>query len=328
MPGPFYRDKDVTRDLLAGKTVGIAGFGNQGRAHALNLRDSGVSVVVALRPDSPSREEVTREGLSCVAPRELPDAAQVLSILIPDEHVGSFYDAHLDGRLSAGHALCFAHGFAFHYGKVKPPRLVDVLLVAPLGPGRALRELYASGSGLPAYVAAGADASGAAFDLALSYAKALGCARVGLMPTTFAEETEVDLFGEQAVLCGGLAWLVTRAFDVLVSAGYPPEMAYMECVHQLETLAAILSREGLDGMRARISRTALFGELTRGPRIADESCRDRMREILDEIRSGRFAEEWSRDSESGCKRLERLREQADRLPVAEMGRKIRRLLSK
>ena len=324
--GSFYKEKDIAHDLLKGKTVGLVGFGNQGRAHALNLRDSGVSVVVALRKGSRSRDEVLREGLPCLEPGELPEASQVISILIPDEAIGCFYAEHLEGRLAEGHTLCFAHGFAFHYGLVDAPAGADVVLVAPLGPGRLLRESYCAGGGLPAYVAVGVDASGHAMDLALSYSKGLGCARVGLWPTTFAEETEVDLFGEQAVLCGGLAWLVTKAFEVLVEDGFSAEIAYMECVNQLETLAAIISGEGLDGMRKRISRTALYGELTRGPRIIDESCRDRMREALNQIRSGEFAREWIAESESGQEKLNGLRTQADKHMIAEVGRRIRRLL--
>lgn len=327
MAGSFYKEKDITSDLLEGKTVGVAGFGNQGLAHALNLRDSGVSVVVALRKGSPSRGKVTGEGLSCVEPGDLADAADVISILIPDEAIGSFYARHLDGRLEKGHSICLAHGFAFHYRQLAVPAGVDVFLVAPLGPGRILRELYRDGGGVPAYVAVGADASGHAMEAALSYSKALGCARVGVWPTTFKEETEVDLFGEQAVLCGGLAWLVARAFEVLVEGGYSPEMAYMECVNQLETLAAIISREGPDGMRGRISGTALYGELTRGPAIIDEGCRDRMRRVLGQIQSGEFAKEWIEETRAGRKRLERMRADADSHPVAAAGRRIRNLLS-
>lgn len=323
----FYKEKDITRDLLAGRTVGVVGFGNQGRAHALNLRDSGVSVVVALRADSPSREEAIREGLSCVEPGDLPEAARVISILIPDEAIGPFWDEQLKGRISEEHALCLAHGFAYHYGQVEVPASLDAFLVAPLGPGRLLRELYNRGRGLPAYIAVGNDASGTATETALSYAKALGCARAAVIPTTFAEETVVDLFGEQAVLCGGLAWLVTRAFEVLVEGGFSPEIAYVECVNQLETLAALISREGLDGMRTRISGTALYGELTRGPVIVDESVRERMREVLAQITSGDFAREWIAESKAGRKRLESLRAKADGHVVAETGRRVRRALS-
>jgi ketol-acid reductoisomerase len=322
----LYKEKDITRDLLAGRTVGVVGFGNQGRAHALNLRDSGVSVVLALRGDSPSRDEAVREGLSCVEPGDVPEASHVISILIPDEEIGPFWREHLKGRISDEHALCFAHGFAYHYGQVDAPASSDVFLVAPLGPGRLLRELYTSGRGLPAYVAVGNDASGHARETALSYSKALGCARAGVVPTTFAEETEVDLFGEQAVLCGGLAWLVTRAFEVLVEGGFSPEIAYMECVNQLETLAALISKEGLDGMRTRISGTALYGELTRGPAIIDEGVRESMREVLRQVTSGEFAREWIAESSGGRKRLGALRAEADGHKVVETGRIIRKAL--
>jgi ketol-acid reductoisomerase len=323
----LYKEKDITRDLLAGRTVGVVGFGNQGRAHALNLRDSGVSVVLALRKDSPSREDAMREGLSFVEPGEIPEASQVISILIPDEEIGRFWRERLKGRVSEEHALCFAHGFAYHYGQVDAPRSSDVFLVAPLGPGRLLRELYGRGRGLPAYVAVGNDASGHAAETALSYSKALGCARAGVVPTTFAEETEVDLFGEQAVLCGGLAWMVTRAFEVLVEGGFSPEIAYMECVNQLETLAALISKEGLDGMRSRISGTALYGELTRGPAIMDESVRERMKEVLRQVTSGEFAREWMTESKGGRAKMGSLRAKADRHKVVETGRIIRKALS-
>jgi ketol-acid reductoisomerase len=323
----FYKEKDIERDLLEGKTVGVAGFGNQGMAQALNLRDSGVSVVVALRTGSPSLDVASREGLRCVEPGELAAAADVLSLLIPDEAIGGFFERHLEGRLGDGHSVCLAHGFTYHYGQIDIPSNVDAFLVAPLGPGRIVRELFCDGSGVPAYVAVGNDASGDAMDTALSYAKAIGCARVGVWPTTFREETEVDLFGEQAVLCGGLAWLVTRAFEVLMEGGYSPEIAYMECVNQLETLAAMVSREGPDGMRRRISKTALYGELTRGPAIIDEGCKEGMRRALDQIRSGEFAEEWIGEAAGGKKRLEKLRSEADSHPVAKAGARVRKLLS-
>jgi ketol-acid reductoisomerase len=290
------------------------------------LRDSGVSVVVALRERSPSRDEVVREGLTCIKPESVSSSADVISLLIPDEVIGSFFRQYLEGRLSAGQALCFAHGFAYRYGHVSPPDGVDAVLVAPLGPGRTLREVYLSGGGLPAYAAVGQDASGNALELALSYAMAIGCARAGVWQTTFTEETEVDLFGEQTVLCGGLAALVSRAFEVLTEAGYSPEISYLECVHQLEQLARLISAEGPDGMRKRISGTALYGELTRGPGIIGEEPSRRMKEALEEIRSGRFAEEWMEESESGRKLLAKLRRAADGHPVAKAGKKVRKLL--
>jgi ketol-acid reductoisomerase len=323
--GGFYREKDISSDHLEGKVVAVVGFGNQGRAQALNLRDSGVQVKVVLREGSPSQDEAVGEGLSCIAPKD-SSTADIISLLIPDEEIGPFFRKHLSGRLGPGQALCFAHGFGFHYGHVPPPKGVDVVLVAPLGPGRSLRETYLSSGGFPAYAAVGQDASGHALELALSYAKAIGCARAGVWLTTFAEETEVDLFGEQTVLCGGLAALVTRAFEVLTEAGYSPEIAYLECVHQLQQLAQLISAEGPDGMRGRISGTALYGELTRGPAIIGEESRAMMKRALKDIRSGRFAEEWLKDSESGRKRLNELRRAADRHPVAATGKKIRELL--
>jgi ketol-acid reductoisomerase len=324
--GGFYREKDIPPGSLKGKCVGVVGFGNQGRAQALNLRDSGVQVVVALREGSSSREEVVREGIVSITPEEIADTADVISLLIPDEVIGSFFRKYLGDVLKPGQAVCFAHGFAYHYEQARAPDGVDVILVAPLGPGRTLRESYLSGGGLPAYAAVGRDASGHALDLALSYGRAIGCAKVGIWVTTFAEETEVDLFGEQAVLCGGLAALVTRAFEVLTEAGYSPEIAYLECVHQLEQLARLISTEGPDGMRRRISGTALYGELTRGPGILGDESRRRMKEALEDIRSGRFAREWLKESESGRRRLRDLRKAADKHPVAEAGRAVRKLL--
>lgn len=328
MAGGFYREKDITGDHLEGKVVGIVGFGNQGRAQALNLRDSGVEVVVALRDGSPSRDEAVREGLACISPEEIAAAAEVISLLVPDEVIGSFFRKHLVGGLRAGQTLCFAHGFAFHYGHVAAPSGVDVILVAPLGPGRRLRETYLAYAGLPAYAAVGRDVSGGALGTALSYAKAIGCARVGVWLTTFAEETEVDLFGEQTVLCGGLTALVTRAFEVLTEAGYSREIAYLECVHQLEQLASLISAEGPDGMRGRISGTALYGELTRGPGIVGDESRGNMKAALEDIRSGRFAEEWIEESESGGRKLDKLRKAADGHPVAEAGKRVRDLLKR
>ena len=328
MAGGFYREGDIPSEHLEGVAVGVVGFGNQGRAQALNLRDSGVDVAVALREGSPSRDQAVREGLTCVSPDEIAAAADVVSVLIPDEVMGSFFRRHLEGRLRAGQTLCFAHGFAFHYGYVDPPSGVDVILVAPLGPGRRLREAYLASAGLPAYAAVGRDASGNAMKTALSYAKAIGCARVGIWLTTFAEETEVDLFGEQTVLCGGLTALVTRAFEVLREAGYSREIAYLECVHQLEQLASLISAEGPDGMRGRISGTALYGELTRGPGIVGEESRRSMKAALEDIRSGRFAKEWSEEAESGRRRLDELRKAADSHPVAEAGKRVRNLLKR
>jgi len=322
-----YKEKDIEAGLLHGKTVGIVGFGNQGRAHALNLRDSGCDVLVALREGSPSLPKAEREGLRCVSFEELPSAADLISILIPDESIGPFFECNLAGRLQPRHCICFAHGFAWRYGQLRIPPSVDAVLVAPLGPGALLRERFLAGSGLPAYVAVGNDASGRARQLALSYAKAIGCAKAGLVETTFEEETDVDLFGEQAVLCGGLAWLVTRAFEVLVERGYSARVAYLECVSQLETLAALISRAGLDGMRESVSPTALYGELTRGPRIVDEGCKRRMAEILEEIASGRFAREWLQESRGGGARLKGLLREANSHPVVETGKEVRELLS-
>ncbi len=285
----IHREGNV--ELLSGK-VAVLGYGSQGHAHALNLRDSGVEVEVGLREGSPSRRAAEEAGLAIGTPAEVVRDAQVVSFLLPDQVQPRVYEADVAPNLAPGAALLFAHGFNVHYGRISPPRGHDVVMVAPKGPGHIVRRLFEEGFGTPAIVAVESDASGRAFDLTLAYGAAIGAARAGMIETTFAEETESDLFGEQAVLCGGVTELVRAGFETLVDAGYQPEVAYYECLHELKLIVDLICEGGLSGMRHSISDTAEYGDLTRGPRVIDELVREQMQTILADIRSGAFAREW------------------------------------
>ncbi len=287
---------------LAGRRVGVLGFGSQGSAHAMNLRDSGCDVVVAQRPGGARYQEAQRAGFS---PVSLDDAAQSCDLLIfalPDERVPELYEAHLRPHLRAGQTLGFIHGFAVHYQRITPPADVDVVMVAPKAQGRGVRSEFVAGRGVVSLVAVHQDATGRALSTALGWAAGIGSARAGILETTFRDETETDLFGEQAVLCGGLSALIRAGFDTLVEAGYPPELAYLECCHEIKLLADLVYESGIAGMRERISSTARFGDLTRGPRVIGPAARAAMRELLAEIRSGRFAQELRDDAARGYKR--------------------------
>jgi ketol-acid reductoisomerase len=324
----FFTEADCQRSFIDGKTVSVVGYGNQGRAHALNLRDSGVRVVVGLRPGSPSVERAASEGLE-TAP--IPDAvsrADVISLLIPDEVHGSVYEGHVASSMKPRAALCLAHGLSVRYGILKPERGVDVFMVAPLGAGSLLRQLYKQNAGLPSYVAVHQDSSGSALQIALAYAWGIGSARAGLLETTFKDEAEVDLFGEQAVLCGGVSFLLLNAFNVLVQNGYPPEMAYMECVSQLTASADVISREGLDGFAERVSTPALYGLVTRGKRVVGEEVERRMQRVLRDIQSGEFVKEWLREgtaekAKQTDSRFSRLLAAWNALGIHAVGRRLR-----
>lgn len=283
-------DRELPGAPLEGRRVGVIGFGSQGEAQALNLRDSGVDVSIGLRDGSLSAARARGAGLD-VVPIEEASRADVVALLVPDEAATAVFERRVAPVLQSGRTLLFAHGFALTFGGLEPPSGIDVVLVAPMGPGRILRERYTEGRGLPAAFAVHADATGRARETALRYGQAIGCARVGLFETTVREETEVDLFAEQAVLVGGVTRLIEAAFDTLVEAGYDPAVAYMECLYELELTAGLIQRFGMSGMRRRISKTALFGDLTRGDRIIGDETRSRMREVLAEIRDGRFASE-------------------------------------
>jgi ketol-acid reductoisomerase len=321
----IHREGDV--DLLSGK-IAVIGYGSQGHAHALNLRDSGVDVEVGLRPGSPSREAAEEEGLGVATVGEAARDAQVVAILVPDHLQKQVYEDEIESSLSPDAALLFAHGLNVHFGRIVPASGHDVVMVAPKAPGHRVRELYESGAGTPGLVAVHQDASGHALELALAYGTAIGCGRVGLLETTFAEETESDLFGEQAVLCGGVTALIQAGFDTLVEAGYQPEIAYYECLNELKLIVDLIYEGGFEYMRYSISDVAEYGDLTRGPRVVDDRVKETMRGLLDEIRSGAFARELFADDEAGRPRFEEVRRRAAGGQLEQVGAELRALAGK
>jgi ketol-acid reductoisomerase len=327
MTAEVYYDDDADLSLVAGRAVAVIGYGSQGHAHALSLRDSGVDVRVGLPERSRSREKVAEQGLRAVTPARAAAEADLIMLLAPDTAHRRIYAESVAPALSAGKALFFGHGFNIRYGLVRPPADVDVALVAPKGPGHLVRRQFVDGKGVPVLVAVENDATGTAFDLALSYARAIGGTRAGAIRTTFTEETETDLFGEQAVLCGGATALVQAGFEVLTEAGYTPEVAYFECLHELKLIVDLMYEGGIDRMRYSVSDTAEYGDLTRGPRVIDERVREQMRRILAEIRSGEFAREWVAEDDAGRPAFTKLREQAARHPIEETGRTLRAMMS-
>jgi ketol-acid reductoisomerase len=314
-------EQDVTRDALAGRRVAIIGYGSQGRPQAQNLHDSGIDVVIGLRPDSPTRAQVAEDGLAAMPVPEAVVAADVVMLLLPDERQPAVFATDVAPHLRAGAYLGFAHGFAIHYGKIEPPPTTNVFLVAPKGIGPMVRSQYLAGTGVAALVAVHQDPAGDTRDVACSYACALGSGRTGILETTFREETETDLFGEQVVLCGGLIELIERAFTTLVEAGYAPEMAYLECLHEVKLIADLLQQRGIAGMQRSISRTAAYGGLTRGPRVIGPEVPERLRGILAEIRSGAFAEEWLRAHAAGSPELAAAAQ--GRRPIDQVGDELR-----
>ncbi|MDX6554222.1 MAG: ketol-acid reductoisomerase [Miltoncostaeaceae bacterium] len=323
----MYYDDDADLELLRGRTVAVIGYGSQGHAHALNLRDSGVSVVVGLRPDSASAEKARGESLEVLSPAEAAAKADIVMMLVPDELQGGIYKAEIAPGLEAGNAIMFAHGFSIHFGQVVPPPGVDVLMVAPKGPGHLVRRTYTEGEGTPGLLAVGTDATGQAKQIGLAYARGIGCTRAGVIETTFADETETDLFGEQAVLCGGVTELVRAGFDTLVEAGYDPEMAYFECLHELKLIVDLIYEKGISGMRYSISNTAEYGDMTRGPRIITEDTRAEMRKILHEIQSGQFAREWLTENQVGRPSFNALARRQAEHPIEEVGKRLRGMMS-
>jgi ketol-acid reductoisomerase len=324
---PMFYDADADLDLLSGKTVAVIGYGSQGHAHALNLRDSGVPVVVGLRPGSSSIEAASEEGLEVLPPAEAAARGDLVMILAPDEHQARIYAEDIAPGLSEGDALMFAHGFSIHFGQVVPPGGVDVMMVAPKGPGHLVRRTFAEGAGTPGLLAVQQDATGEAKGLALAYAKGIGCTRAGVIETTFAEETETDLFGEQVVLCGGLTELVRAAFDTLVEAGYNPDLAYFECLHELKLIVDLMYEKGISGMRYSISNTAEYGDLTRGRRIITDETRAEMKRILAEIQTGRFAKEWLEENQVGRPVFNAIARRDANHQVEEVGRRLRGMMS-
>ena len=323
MTAKMYYDNDADPAALAGQTVAIIGYGSQGHAHALNLHESGVDVIVGLAPESKSRKLASDAGLRVADVPEAVQAADVVMILVPDTAQKAVYDTEIEPHLHTGQLLMFAHGFNIHFKRIEPPANVDVGMVAPKGPGHLLRSVYQAGGGVPALFAVHQDGSRTGRARTLAYARALGCTRAGILETTFAEETETDLFGEQSVLCGGTASLVKMAFETLVEAGYQPELAYFETMHELKLIVDLLYRGGLNFMRFSVSDTAEYGDYVSGPRIIDEHVRSTMRQVLAEIQDGSFAARWIRENDAGRAEFEKLRAQDRDHQIEQVGAALR-----
>jgi ketol-acid reductoisomerase len=321
----FY-DDDASLERLDGKAVAIIGYGSQGHAHALNLKDSGVAVVVGLRPESSSVDKAKGEGLEVVSPAEAASRADVVMMLVPDELHRQVWEQEVRDGIAPGNLVMFGHGFSIHFDEVGPPAEVDVAMVAPKGPGHLVRRQFTEGRGVPALIAVHQDASGGARDLALAYAKGIGATRAGVIETTFKDETETDLFGEQAVLCGGLTELVRAGYETLVDAGYDPKLAYFECLHELKLIVDLMYEKGIGGMRYSISNTAEYGDLTRGGRIIGEPTREAMKEILGEIQDGTFAREWIAENRAGQENFKRMREEQAGHQVEREGKELRSMM--
>ena len=319
----MYYDDDADLSLLEGKTVAIIGYGSQGHAHALNLKDSGVDVVVGLREGSKSVEEAKGHGLRVEAIADAASEGDLVMLLVPDELHRQVWESGVRDGIADGNLQLFGHGFSIHSDEVEPPAGVDVALVAPKGPGHLVRRQYTEGSGVPGLVAIQQDATGNAKALALAYAKGIGCTRGGVIETSFKDETETDLFGEQAVLCGGASELVQAGFETLVEAGYDPQMAYFECLHELKLIVDLMYEKGLAGMRYSISNTAEYGDYTRGKRVITDETRQNMKRILEEIQSGDFAREWIAENRAGQENFKRMREEQARSLVETTGRDLR-----
>jgi ketol-acid reductoisomerase len=319
----MYYDDDADLTLLDGKTVAIIGYGSQGHAHALNLKDSGVNVVVGLRDSSDSVGQARAAGLEVLPVADAASRGDVVQMLVPDELHRQVWEEEVRDGIAPGNLLLFGHGFSIHYGEVDPPAEVDVALVAPKGPGHLVRRQYTEGSGVPGLVAVHQDSTGNAKAVALAYAKGIGCTRGGVIETSFKDETETDLFGEQAVLCGGATALVQAGFETLVEAGYDPQMAYFECLHELKLIVDLMYEKGLAGMRYSISNTAEYGDYTRGPRVIDDHVRAEMKRILGEIQSGDFAREWIAENRAGQENFKRMRAEQAASQVEDTGKELR-----
>jgi ketol-acid reductoisomerase len=321
-----YYDQDADLGRLDGKTVAVVGYGNQGHAHAQNLQDSGVCVVVGQRKESLSWAKAEAAGLRVSTPADAARQAQVIMLTLPDETMSAVYRAEIEPQLQPGDYLAVAHGFNVHFGTIRPPEDVNIFLVAPKGPGYAVRRKYEEGHGLPSLVAVARDPSGDTLQIALAYAKGLGAGRAGILETSFAEETETDLFGEQTVLCGGVIALMRSGYETLVEAGYSPEAAYFETIHEVKLIVDLVHERGIAKMGASISNTAEYGGLTRGPRVVDASVKERMKEVLAEIQSGEFAREFIRENQSGGVSFTALRKEREEHPMEEVGTRLRSLM--
>lgn len=321
-----YYDKDTNLKVLKGKRLAIIGYGSQGHAHALNLKDSGLEVIVGLRQDGKSWEKASRDGLKVVTIPEAAKMGDIVMILIPDELQGEVYSTDIAPNIRKGAYLAFAHGFNIHFGQIVPRPDINVFMVAPKGPGPMLRQEYTKGVGIPALIAIHQDPSGNTREVALAYAKGIGCSRAGILETTFREEAETDLFGEQSVLCGGASALILAGYETLVEAGYPPELAYFECCHELKLIVDLIYERGISRMRDAISNTAQYGDLTRGSRIITEETRKEMKRILKEIQSGQFAKEWILENRANRPVFNALTKQGEQHPIEEIGAMLRAMM--
>jgi ketol-acid reductoisomerase len=322
----IYYDSDADLERLEGKTIAILGYGSQGHAHALNLKDSGCDVVVGLRPGSASRVEAEGQGLTVLDVGEAASRGDVVMVLLPDEKQAEAWESEIRDGIAPGNLLMFAHGFSIHFGQIEPPAGVDVGMVAPKGPGHLVRRQFTEGRGVPCLMAVHQDATGEARDLVLAYARGIGGGRAGVIETTFKDECETDLFGEQAVLCGGATELVRAGFETLVEAGYDPRLAYFECLHELKLIVDLMYEKGIQGMRHSISNTAEYGDMTRGKKVITAQTREAMRKLLADIQSGEFAKEWIAENRAGAENFERMREEAAGHQVEQVGSKLRKMM--
>ena len=327
MPATIYYDQDADLSLLKGKTLAILGYGSQGHAHAQNLRDSGLNVVVAEPPGTPNYEQAVKDGFQPLSTEEATKKGDMVTILLPDELQADVFRTQIRDHLSPGNVVVCSHGFNVHFGQFEVPKGVATVLVAPKGPGHLLRAEYVRGAGVPCLIALGEGAGDETRKLGLAYAKGIGGTRAGVIETTFAEETETDLFGEQVVLCGGVSALVKAAFEVLVEAGYQPEMAYFECMHELKLIVDLFYQGGLNYMRYSVSNTAEYGDYTRGPRIITDQTKAEMRRILEEVQSGQFAREWILENKANAPSFKAVRRREREHPIEQVGLKLRRLMS-
>ena len=322
----IYYDKDADLNLLKGKTIAIIGYGIQGRGQALCLRDSGCSVVVSEMEGTPNFEQAKKDGFTPLTAEQAAKSADIIQVLTQDHVQAKVYSGAIKPNLKKGKALCFSHGFNIHFKQIKPPKTVDVFMVAPKGPGALVRRMYEEGKGVPSLVAVFQDSSGNALKVALAYAKGIGATKAGVIETTFKEETETDLFGEQAVLCGGVTELIKAGFDTLVEAGYQPEIAYFEVLHELKLITDLIQETGISGMRRRVSNTATYGDLTRGKRIITEKTRKEMQKILKEIQKGKFAKEWIKENEAGRPNFNSLLKAGDEHQIEKVGEQLREMM--
>ncbi|MFQ5707109.1 MAG: ketol-acid reductoisomerase [bacterium] len=323
----LYYDSEADLKLLNGKTVAVLGYGSQGHAHALNLKDSGVEVVVGLRKTSGSWKKAEADGLKVVETAEAVRLGEVVMVLLPDQNQAEVYEQDIRPNLDAGNALAFAHGFNIHFNQIVPPKDVDVFMVAPKGPGHLVRRVFSAGGGVPCLLAVFQDATQTAKPLALAYAKGIGGTRAGVIETTFKEETETDLFGEQAVLCGGITELIKAGFDILVQAGYQPEIAYFECLHEMKLIVDLFYEGGIAGMYYSVSETAEYGGMTRGPKVINEETRQRMQAILQAVQDGSFAREWILENKAGQPVMNALRKEHQALQIEKVGKHLREMMS-